>query len=120
MKQNANIQLFGAAIIAMSLAIVPCGGASAVITDAESTFPIPPLLRSIHGETISAQSGLPVAGVKVMLTGRGMMQSQQSDASGQFRFDGLAPGSYQIRANGGAPVVVTVAGYDSFVTLLVD
>ena len=106
-------------IVALGM-IVPSVSHPAQAAGTRSHFPIPPLARTVAGVTVSAQTGQVFAGAKVVLTGNRTAQVTRSDSNGLFQFTGLAPGSYLVRANGGPFVSVTVAGYDSFITLLVD
>lgn len=105
-------------VAVLALGAAPCALAQG--GEGRGGFPIPSILRSIHGEVISKATGLPVAGVRVRLSGNGLSMVDTTDEGGQFRFDGLPPGSYWVMASGGAPTVVTVAGFDAFVTLTVD
>jgi hypothetical protein len=47
--------------------------------------------------TVTDDQGAPLAGATVEVTGIGAPQRQVSDSSGQYRFLGLSPGSYQMR-----------------------
>ncbi len=59
---------------------------------------------SVSG-TVSDSSGVPLPGVAVTLTGDGAPQTTVTDKLGSFRFPGLWPGSYALRAS--------LAGFDS-------
>ena len=48
--------------------------------------------------TVVDQEGKPLPGVTVTLTGVGAPQVQATDEKGQFRFPGLPPGTYALRA----------------------
>ncbi len=48
--------------------------------------------------TVKDDQGSPLPGVTVTLTGGGAPQVQVTNAQGQFRFLGLAPGSYALKA----------------------
>ncbi len=48
--------------------------------------------------TAADDKGAPLPGVTVTLSGQGAPQIQTTDADGQFRFLGLSPGSYAIKA----------------------
>lgn len=48
--------------------------------------------------SVADESGSPLPGVVVTLAGSGVPQVQVANASGTFRFLGLAPGSYALRA----------------------
>jgi hypothetical protein len=68
---------------------------------------------NLHG-LVQSEDGDALPGVAVELSGLGATLLQTSDGQGQFRFLGLAPGSYQVAASldGYSPVVhenVTVA-----------
>ena len=52
---------------------------------------------NIYGK-VQAKDGSVLPGVSVNLTGVGAPQSQVSDAQGNFRFIGLSPGSYTLKA----------------------
>jgi len=117
---NRTIVVAVAATFLVMFMFTSSGYAVAGTSGIRSTFPIPPLARTIAGVTISTQTGQAVAGAKVVLIGNRTTRMQKSDSNGWFQFDGLAPGTYMIQANGGPLVNVSVAGYDSFVTLLVD
>ncbi len=76
---------------ALRLALVALVLASAVRADAQN------LVGVIAGQVIDSQDrALP--GATVVLTGRTGSQEQVSDAAGNFRFLGLNPGEYSIRA----------------------
>ncbi len=48
--------------------------------------------------TVADGSGAPLAGVTVTLSGLGAPQAARTDARGNFRFLGLAPGEYELKA----------------------
>ena len=52
---------------------------------------------NIYGK-VQAKDGTALPGVTVVLTGVGAPQTQISDASGDFRFINLSPGSYSLKA----------------------
>ena len=52
---------------------------------------------NLYGTTVDEQ-GSPLPGVNVTLTGQGAPQVQVTNAQGQFRFLGLSPGAYELRA----------------------
>jgi hypothetical protein len=49
--------------------------------------------------TATDEGGAPLPGVTITLSGGGAPQVQITNAEGQFRFPGLAPGSYSLRAD---------------------
>ena len=52
---------------------------------------------SLYG-TVADSSGTPLAGVTVTLSGIGAPQTAATDARGNYRFLGLAPGEYELKA----------------------
>jgi Carboxypeptidase regulatory-like domain len=52
---------------------------------------------SLYG-TVTSTDGAPLSGATVTLTGIGATQVQATNGEGQFRFLGLAPGRYEIKA----------------------
>ncbi len=52
---------------------------------------------NLYGTVVDEQ-GSPLPGVTVTVTGGGAPQVQVTNAQGQFRFLGLSPGSYQLKA----------------------
>jgi Family of unknown function (DUF6519)/Carboxypeptidase regulatory-like domain len=54
-------------------------------------------------------TGAPLAGIVVTLTGAGVSRTATTDAQGQFRFPGLAPGIYTVQAAGAPSETVTVS-----------
>ncbi|HSS50106.1 MAG TPA: alpha/beta hydrolase [Thermoanaerobaculia bacterium] len=52
---------------------------------------------NVYG-TVTDDKGSPLPGVTVTLTGPGAPQVQITNAQGQFRFLGVSPGSYQLKA----------------------
>src|SRR5262245_20678757 len=52
---------------------------------------------SLYGTAADA-NGAPLAGVDIILSGLGATQKAQTDARGNFRFLGLAPGEYELKA----------------------
>ena len=63
-------------------------------------MPAPAQVQSgnVYGTVLSAGDNSPLPGVTVMLTGAGAPQIQATDTQGKFRFLGLSPGSYSVRA----------------------
>jgi hypothetical protein len=53
---------------------------------------------NIYGTVLNAEDKTPMPGVTVTLTGTGAPQVQPTDAEGRFRFLGLSPGSYSVKA----------------------
>jgi hypothetical protein len=53
---------------------------------------------NIYGTVLSAADKSPLPGATVTLTGTGAPQVQVTDAQGKFRFLGLSPGSYLVKA----------------------
>ena len=53
---------------------------------------------NLYGTVLSDSDKSPLPGVTVTLTGGGAPQIQVTDAQGQFRFLGLSPGSYAVKA----------------------
>jgi hypothetical protein len=53
---------------------------------------------NVYGTILSAGDNSPLPGVTVTLTGAGAPQVQATDGQGTFRFLGLSPGSYAVRA----------------------
>ncbi len=53
---------------------------------------MPRILANLYGVVTDAQTGAPIAGVKVTIDGT----STYTDASGNYGFQGLTPGSYTI------------------------
>ncbi len=119
-KQRCLLACFAMMSAVMTLAMPLVAVKASTPGAGRSQFPIPLPLRSVYGQTVSAQTGQPVPNVMVLLTGRGVTQSRQSDESGLFQFRNLPPGTYVIQAKGGFPRQVSVAGFDVFVTLQVD
>jgi hypothetical protein len=64
---------------------------------------------NIYGSVLSGVDKTSLPGVTVTLTGAGAPQVQASDAQGKFRFLGLSPGTYNLRADleGFSPVEQT-------------
>ena len=59
--------------------------------------------RTLAGRVLEAKSGLPVISAKVTAYGKdghGVSQSTQTDASGEFLFDTLGEGDYQLSVPG--------------------
>ena len=54
--------------------------------------PIPPPVANLYGVVTDAQTGYPLSGVKVTIDGL----TTYTDASGNYGFTGLSPGSYTI------------------------
>ena len=54
--------------------------------------PIPPPVANLYGVVTDAQTGYPISGVKVTIDGL----TTYTDASGNYGFTGLSPGSYTI------------------------
>ncbi len=75
----------------ISAVVVACA-AGAGIAGAQS------LVGTISG-TVTDQQGALLPGVTVTLTGRTGAQTQVTDASGEYRFIGLNPGSYTVKAD---------------------
>jgi hypothetical protein len=120
MTRKSTLLFWTVALLAAVIAVIPGVVAIAGGDGTRSNFPIPLPLRSIAGQTVSVQTGEPVASVGVTLVGHGVYQSQRSDGKGMFLFQNLPPGTYAIHANGGFPRKVGLGGYDVFVTLPVD
>ncbi len=57
-----------------------------------SLTPIPPPVANLYGKVIDAETGSPLSGVKITIDGL----VTYTDASGNYVFTGLAPGSYTI------------------------
>ncbi len=55
--------------------------------------PIPPPMANLYGVVTDAETGTPISGVKVTIDG----VITQTDASGNYGFEGLTPGSYVIQ-----------------------
>lgn len=55
--------------------------------------PIPPPIANLYGVVTDAETGYPVSGVKVSIDGL----VTYTDASGNYGFTGLFPGSYVIQ-----------------------
>jgi hypothetical protein len=53
---------------------------------------------NVYGTILGAGDNSPLPGVTVTLTGAGAPQVQATDAQGKFRFLGLSPGSYAVKA----------------------
>ena len=53
---------------------------------------------NIYGTVLSSSDGSPLPGVTVTLEGAGAPQIQPTDAEGKFRFLGLSPGTYAVKA----------------------
>ena len=53
---------------------------------------------NVYGTVLNAGDKSPLPGVTVTLTGAGAPQVQVTDAQGRFRFLGLSPGSYAVKA----------------------
>lgn len=84
MKSN---NLWGRIVaVAAILALVGVGAASAQLQTG-----------NLYGNVLDEQ-GAPLPGVTVTLTGQGAPQVQVTNAQGQFRFLGLSPGSYSLKA----------------------
>ncbi|MBA7483250.1 hypothetical protein ES707_18761 [subsurface metagenome] len=58
-----------------------------------SLTPIPPPVANLYGVVTDASTGYPLSGVKVTIDGL----VTYTDASGNYGFEGLAPGSYEVR-----------------------
>lgn len=54
--------------------------------------PIPPPVANLYGVVTDAETGLPLSGVKVTIDGL----ITYTDASGNYGFEGLEPGTYTI------------------------
>lgn len=54
--------------------------------------PIPPPVANLYGVVTDAETSSPISGVKVTLDG----QITHTDASGNYGFEGLLPGSYVV------------------------
>lgn len=52
--------------------------------------PVPPPVANLYGVVTDAETGYPIAGVKVTIDGL----VTYTDANGRYAFEGLAPGSY--------------------------
>jgi hypothetical protein len=63
-----------------------------------STVGAQTLTSTVTGKVVDEQGGV-LPGVTVTLTGRTGTQVQVTDARGEYRFIGLSPGSYDIKAN---------------------
>ena len=57
-----------------------------------SLTPIPPPVANLYGKVIDAETGYPLSGVKVTIDGL----TDYTDASGNYGFTGLPPGSYTL------------------------
>lgn len=55
-------------------------------------IPLPPPVANLYGVVTDAQTGYPIAGVKVTIDGL----VTYTNASGNYGFEGLTPGSYTI------------------------
>ncbi|HEY0556479.1 MAG TPA: TonB-dependent receptor [Thermoanaerobaculia bacterium] len=53
---------------------------------------------NVYGSVLSGADKTPLPGVTVTLTGAGAPQVQATDAQGRFRFLGLSPGTFNLRA----------------------
>jgi hypothetical protein len=53
---------------------------------------------NVYGAVLNVDDNTPLPGVTVTLTGTGAPQVQATDAQGRFRFLGLSPGSYSVKA----------------------
>ncbi len=64
---------------------------------------------NVYGTVVSDSDKSPLPGVTVTLLGAGAPQVQATDAQGKFRFLGLSPGSYAVKAEieGFAPIEKT-------------
>jgi hypothetical protein len=81
---NSNLRLRFAVIVALAL-LVATGAYAQLQTG------------NLFG-LVNDEDGAALPGVTVTLAGPGAPQVQVTNAEGQFRFLGLAPGSYQLRA----------------------
>jgi Ca-activated chloride channel family protein len=76
--------------------------------------------RAVAGVLLDA-AGHPLAGVEIRLVGNGVRLTTRTDMAGAFRFDGLAPGSYDLTAKvGGSSLrsTVVVGGSDATVQMI--
>jgi len=55
--------------------------------------PIPPPVANLYGVVTDAETGSPISGVKVTIDGLVI----QTDISGNYEFEGLEPGTYNIK-----------------------
>ena len=86
---------------ALSLAVLLLSLAAPTLAQVQS--------GNVYGTVVSDSDRSPLPGVTVTLTGAGAPQAQATDAQGKFRFLGLSPGSYAVKAEieGFAPVEKT-------------
>jgi hypothetical protein len=75
---------------ALSLAVLLLSLAAPTLAQVQS--------GNVHGTVVSGGDNSPLPGVTVTLTGTGAPQIQATDAQGKFRFLGLSPGSYTVKA----------------------
>jgi hypothetical protein len=58
--------------------------------------------RQLSGLVVRGAEGTPVPGAQVSLVGAGCGEEAVADGEGRFRFSGLTPGPYQLRAGDSA------------------